>query len=404
MEGKMAQLKKILVLNVDYDDDLGEKTSVHGPVIGREANVAAATKLAIADPEESDANTMFQSVKECDSLSKEYDAQVATITGKSSLGFKADRELVEQLEKILAKFPAEQCVFVSDGASDEQILPLVQSRVKITSIRTVTMRQTKELEKTYFVILEKLKEPHYARIVFGIPGIALLLYFLLPLAIPEIGPYVLRIMLGILGAYLIIKGFGIEESLLKSVSFSRISLENPSFIFQFASAALATVSLFIALLSPELGGLKTILVLLPIAMLLLAAGNAVQAWYENKNYLLPKQANYAAATVFLAIVLNHALDWVVGTIAFSEFFTWLVLSASAMFIVTQLSKGFKREIISKMRLEGKEVYTEIGASVGKIAGVERSQNELVVKTKSGQTIDFDFDQVTKIGEKIIVRY
>ncbi len=400
----MAKPNKILVLDVDFDDDLGEKVHVRGPVVGREANVKAATLLAIADPEESDANTMFKAVKEYDELSAEYDAEVATITGKSSLGFKAERELIEQLEKVLEKFPADSCVFVSDGASDEQILPLVQSRVKLAGMRTVTVKQTKELEKTYFVILEKLKEPHYARIVFGIPGIALLLYFLLPFAVPDIGPSLLRILLGLLGAYLMIKGFGIEETIIRSVSFSKISIESPSFIFQFASASLIIVSVFAAVLSPDLGGLKTILILLPIALLLLVAGSAVKALYEKKKHELPRQANYAAAVVFLGIVLNQAFEWVVGNISFGDFFEWLALSAAAMFLVTQLSKGFLREMLAGMHLEGTEVYSEVGGLVGKVSEVLPDSNSLLVQSKSGQKTDFGFDQITKIGEKIIVRY
>ncbi|MFA6049296.1 MAG: DUF373 family protein [Candidatus Micrarchaeia archaeon] len=400
----MAKPNRILVLAVDFDDDLGEKARIRGPVVGRDANAKAGTLLAIADPEESDANTMFKAVKEYDEVSKEYECQVATITGSSSLGFKAERELVEQLEKVLAKFPADSCIFVSDGASDEQILPLVQTRVKLAGVRTVTVKQTKELEKTYFVILEKLKEPHYARIVFGIPGIALLLYFLLPFLVPAIAPHLTKIMFGILGAYLIVKGFGIEEAIIKSVSYSRISLESPSFIFQFASASLLVVSLFAGVLSPDLGGLKTILILTPIALLLLVAGSTAQAVYEKKNYLLAKQANYAAAVILLGTVLNQAFEWVVGNIGFGEFFEWLILSAAAMFLVTQLAKGFRSEALSAMHLEGTEVYTEIGGRVGKISGVNAGRSALLVQTKSGQKIDFGFDQITRIGEKIIVRY
>jgi len=48
-----------LVIAVDRDDDLGRKTGIQSPVIGRRANIEAAVKLALADPEESDVNTMF---------------------------------------------------------------------------------------------------------------------------------------------------------------------------------------------------------------------------------------------------------------------------------------------------------------------------------------------------------
>ena len=41
--------KPILVLCVDRDNDLFEKAKVHGPIIGREENLNAATKLALID-------------------------------------------------------------------------------------------------------------------------------------------------------------------------------------------------------------------------------------------------------------------------------------------------------------------------------------------------------------------
>ncbi len=46
-----------LVLAIDRDNDLGRKTGIRSPVIGREANLAAAQELGLADPEESDTNT-----------------------------------------------------------------------------------------------------------------------------------------------------------------------------------------------------------------------------------------------------------------------------------------------------------------------------------------------------------
>ena len=45
---------KILVLCVDRDDDIGVKTGIKGPLVGRDDNLAAATKLGLADPEDSD--------------------------------------------------------------------------------------------------------------------------------------------------------------------------------------------------------------------------------------------------------------------------------------------------------------------------------------------------------------
>jgi putative membrane protein len=75
--------KKIFVVCVDRDNDLGRKTKIIGPVIGREKNLAAAEKLILNDPEESDANTMFAALKKLEEARKEFkNLEVVTITGK----------------------------------------------------------------------------------------------------------------------------------------------------------------------------------------------------------------------------------------------------------------------------------------------------------------------------------
>ena len=52
-------MARILVLTVDRDNDLGIKTSIRGPVVGRRQVLTAALKLGIADPEESDTNAIL---------------------------------------------------------------------------------------------------------------------------------------------------------------------------------------------------------------------------------------------------------------------------------------------------------------------------------------------------------
>ena len=46
-----APLERVLVLAVDRDADLERKTRIRSPVFGRDEVMAAATTLAVADPE-----------------------------------------------------------------------------------------------------------------------------------------------------------------------------------------------------------------------------------------------------------------------------------------------------------------------------------------------------------------
>ena len=43
--------EKVLILCVDRDDDLGVKTKIKTPILGRKENLEAAVALALKDPE-----------------------------------------------------------------------------------------------------------------------------------------------------------------------------------------------------------------------------------------------------------------------------------------------------------------------------------------------------------------
>ncbi|RLJ06969.1 MAG: hypothetical protein DRP12_03125 [Candidatus Aenigmatarchaeota archaeon] len=200
--------EKILVLCVDRDNDLGRKTGIHGPVVGKEEILKAAEKLGLMDPEDSDFNTMFQAVKVYNEISRKADAKVAVLTGSRKVGLDSDREILKQLSYLLKEFPADYAVLVTDGASDEHILPLIQSRVPILSVNRVIVKQSERLESTYYKIKDfletTLKDPHTSRLVFGLPAIVMLLLALFGV---EGG----RFILGVVGLYLLIKGFKLES-------------------------------------------------------------------------------------------------------------------------------------------------------------------------------------------------
>ena len=63
-------MTRTLVLTVDRDNDLGIKTAIRGPVVGRRQVLTAALKLGIADPEESDTNAILGALSQHDNLSE----------------------------------------------------------------------------------------------------------------------------------------------------------------------------------------------------------------------------------------------------------------------------------------------------------------------------------------------
>jgi putative membrane protein len=214
-----TKTEHILVLCVDRDDDLGVKAQIKTPIIGRQNNINAAVTLALRDPEEPDANAIFEAIRIYDRL-KETTAreggkcQIATIAGSELGGVGADRKLVAEFNQILKTFPATDIVLVIDGFTDEAILPLIQSRVPVTSVRRVTVRHSQSIEETAWLFTRYLKmlteNPRYARIALGLPGILLIVIGIL--TVLNLLVYTWIAFLVVLGSFLVIKGFGLDKT------------------------------------------------------------------------------------------------------------------------------------------------------------------------------------------------
>lgn len=210
--------KRILILCVDRDADIETKAGVKTPVMGRTANIDAAVSLALHDPEEPDANAMFEAVRLNDRLQadKKPDEtfEVATISGSELGGVGADRKIVDELNAVIESFNATEVILVTDGYTDEAVLPLVQSRVPVSSIRRIVIKHSESIEETAALFTKYLRllidNPRYSRIALGIPG---LLFFLLGvLSLIGYVNYYLYALLFILGGFMLIKGFGIDKS------------------------------------------------------------------------------------------------------------------------------------------------------------------------------------------------
>lgn len=214
----MAEPDRTLILCIDSDDDIGIKGSVKTPIIGREANIQAATKLALSDPEEADANAMFGAVKLYDKLMKDYPDEafeIATIAGSGKGGVEADRAMVRELGRVQKQFVANGVIIVTDGFADEELVPIIQSRIPITSIHHVVVKHSERIEETYAVIFRYLKmlveDPYYSKVSLGVPGILLVIFgFLMASNQLENGGMVVAFVMGIV---LVLKGFGWDSKL-----------------------------------------------------------------------------------------------------------------------------------------------------------------------------------------------
>lgn len=211
-----AARAKLLVLCVDRDNDLYEKTQIASPIIGRAACLNAAEALALSDPEEADANAIFAAVKEHDALKLQgHDVEVSVITGTFGGGVESDTKIRQELMQVRERFPAEGVIFVSDGFEDETLVPIFQTIIPIFSIRRVIIKHSERVEESYAVLGKYLKmvvfDPRYSKYFLGFPGLFLLMFAGLVL----IG-FVNQAVIGalfFLGVLLIIRGFGVDTLL-----------------------------------------------------------------------------------------------------------------------------------------------------------------------------------------------
>lgn len=202
---------KTLILCVDRDDDLGKKGGVQTPIIGRRRNLEAAMALGLADPEDSDTNALLAAVQLHDRELAQMQGtgdqvEVATIAGHPSLGLKADRKLGVELDEVIALVRPDEAILVSDGAEDEQLLPVLQSRVRIAHVHRSIVKQAPRLEGFYYILTRLLDDEKQAK-RFVLPfGIILLIWGL---------AYLLHLQSYAWGATLAIAGFTLVVQAMK---------------------------------------------------------------------------------------------------------------------------------------------------------------------------------------------
>jgi putative membrane protein len=221
---------RTLVLSVDRDDDIGWKAKVESPAVGREACLQAANLLALADPEDSDVNAIFSAVKIYDELTaKGEDTAIAVVAGNHLHMIEGDRRIATSLEQVVRETGATNCILVTDGAEDEYVIPIIQSLIPVSSIRRVIVNQMPNLEGTYYILKKLLDDPKISRLIFIPLGLAMLLYAIAYLLnAPGIATI---IVIGVIGFYMLYKGFGLDEIVHGIIDTLRVSLQRGRFSF-----------------------------------------------------------------------------------------------------------------------------------------------------------------------------
>ena len=103
--------------------------------------------------------------------------------------------------------------------SDEAVLPLVESRVAVSSVRRIVIKHSESIEETAAVFTKYMRllmdNPRYARVALGLPGILVFIFgvlwainYFIPGAIYWYGIAIVIVV----GGFLLLKGFGVDRA------------------------------------------------------------------------------------------------------------------------------------------------------------------------------------------------
>ncbi len=210
-----SMANKLLVICVDRDNDVGEKTGIVTPVVGRNACIEAAQRLALEDPEDADSNSIFYAIKTYEDLvSKGYDTEIITVAGVEDRGVQADEKIAREIKQVLEKFSANGAVIVSDGEDDESVIPIIQNVIPVVSVQRVVMRVSRSVEYSYAVFGKYLKmvayDSKYSKFFLGVPGILLLIGGIA--SVFDFTTEIFAVLISILGAAFLIRAFDVDRA------------------------------------------------------------------------------------------------------------------------------------------------------------------------------------------------
>ncbi len=403
--------KKVFVVCVDRDNDLGRKANVRGPVIGKERNLEAAQKLILADPSESDANTMFAALSKLEEAKKHYkNVEIVTITGEGKIGLAADKEINRQLDILEKEYLIDGWIMITDGAEDSQVTPILQSRAKIISTEQVIIKQAQAVESTFYTIKEALKDPGIARLALGVPGILLLTFFFL-------GSQSIQVIALIAGAYLLLKGFGIEDRIfafIRMVTSSLTEQRYMSFVMYIAAVLLPLVGIWIAyiqLMSSEFidvsidvaSALRTLYPFMVFSAVVLITGRATDSVYAKRAYKLGDHIVQILAIICAWAIIDA------GTLVFlrQAELSWLPANIMVSFVILiiamRIGKTFDiRERVTKLFV-GLNAIDEQGNYLGKVIEANKTKQVIIIQEpKTMKKLEKKRDEFTISNGRILV--
>jgi putative membrane protein len=180
------------------------------PIVGRDAIEALVMEVGVADPEDSRVNCLLESLRVADDVAAEGGDPVVAVVSGGGDGVDADRAVARQADRLVEEYAPESAVVVTDSAEDERLVPIVESRIRVDAVDRVVVRQSHDIESTYYVLKQFLADEELRATVLVPIGAALLAFPVLLLLANSLTVAVSAIA-AVIGVFLLYKGLGIDD-------------------------------------------------------------------------------------------------------------------------------------------------------------------------------------------------
>jgi putative membrane protein len=195
-----------LVVCVDREGNLGPD----GPVVGWEAVRALVTDVGVDDPEDSRVNCLLETLRVARDLNDEGEKAIVAVVSGGGDGVDSDRSVARQTDRLIEEYDPEAAIVVTDSADDERLVPIIESRVQVDAVDRVVVRQSHDIQSTYYLLKQFLGDEELRGTVL-VPIGAGLLAFPVLLLLADSVTVALSAIAAVIGTFLLYKGLGIDD-------------------------------------------------------------------------------------------------------------------------------------------------------------------------------------------------
>ncbi|MFB6191796.1 MAG: DUF373 family protein [Haloarculaceae archaeon] len=247
-----------LVLCVDRD---GRLTDGDAPVVGWEAIRALVTDAGVEDPEDARVNCLLEALQVTRDLRDNGEEAVVALVSGGGDAVGADRAVARQVEELAERYVPDSAIVVVDSADGERLVPIIESRIRVDAVDRVVVRQSHDIESTYYLLKQFLADEELRATVFVPLGAALLAFPVLLLLADSLA-VALAAIVAVVGVFLLYKGLGIDDflSTLPVAVRDAFYSGQVSLVTYVVGAGLALVGMFAGAITVQGAGRVTLLV------------------------------------------------------------------------------------------------------------------------------------------------